>query len=98
MARPENRQTTLFDDPPPIAREVEVRVVDLHSFQVMRNVVYAGHIGLTLSSGAFYLYLNARYAQFNLLAADFLVTKKYGLVQNLKSPQFGTLVHIFPIQ
>ena len=70
-ARPENCQPTLFDDPPPIAREVEVRVVDLHSFQVMRNVVYAGHIGLTLSSGAFYLYLNARYAQFNLLAADF---------------------------
>lgn len=56
---PENCQPTLFDDPPPIAREVEVRVVDLHSFQVMRNVVYAGHIGLTLSSGAFYLYLNA---------------------------------------
>ena len=71
MARPENCQPTLFDDPPPIAREVEVRVVDLHSFQVMRNVVYAGHIGLTLSSGAFYLYLNARYAQFNLLAANF---------------------------
>ena len=68
---PENCQPTLFDDPPPIAREVEVRVVDLHSFQVMRNVVYAGHIGLTLSSGAFYLYLNARYAQFNLLGADF---------------------------
>merc|ERR1712029_230579 len=58
---PENCKANFFTDgdSPVIAREVEVRVVDLHSFQVLRNVVYAGHLGLTPSNRAFYLYLNA---------------------------------------
>ena len=47
-----------YESPPPIAREIEVKVVEMNGFTVLRHV-FVGHHGLTPTERAFYLYLNA---------------------------------------
>jgi len=45
------------DTIPPISNQVEVRIIELDNFTVLKKV-YMGHIGLTPAHRAFYLYLS----------------------------------------
>lgn len=54
---PANSTPNLFESPP-IASEIEMRVVDLKSLELMEDVVFTGHRGFTDSLGAFYIYIN----------------------------------------
>lgn len=47
----------VFDYPPPIAREIETRVVDLATLS-LSDIQYTGHKGYTDSLEAFYIYLD----------------------------------------
>ena len=46
-----------YDYPPPIAREIETRVVDLATLK-LSDIQYTGHKGYTDTSQAFYIYLD----------------------------------------
>eukprot|EP00092_Neocalanus_flemingeri_P027867 GFUD01030251.1.p1 GENE.GFUD01030251.1~~GFUD01030251.1.p1 ORF type:complete len:504 (-),score=102.74 GFUD01030251.1:97-1608(-) len=49
------------NNPPPIASEIEMRVVDLQDLS-LTSQVYKGHKGYTDSQGAFYIYLDVKNA------------------------------------
>lgn len=44
-------------EPPPIAQEIEMVVIDLNTLQILPKT-YTGHKGFTDSTGAFYIYLD----------------------------------------
>lgn len=44
-------------EPPPIAQEIEMVVIDLHTLKILPKT-YTGHKGFTDSTGAFYIYLD----------------------------------------
>ena len=67
-----------------------MRVIDLLTFQVVHNVVYAGHLGLTPSGNAFYLYLNASEEYLCSGSED---GSKGGCVWDR---QYGSLVSLLP--
>ena len=46
-----------FDEPPPIASEIEMRVIDLADL-TCRDEMLTGHVGYTDSDSAFYIYLD----------------------------------------
>jgi len=44
-------------EPPPIAQEIEMVVIDINTFEVLPQI-FCGHKGFTDSTGAFYIYLD----------------------------------------